>query len=209
MIRQARCALAPWLLSAAALLVSAAPGVAQESPKPEQSSPAAAEGETEVSPIWAWLNFAILAGGLGYLIVKKGGPYFTSRSQSIRRGMAEAHEIRANAEARAVEVDRRLEGLEAEIESLRGRARKEQAAEAQRIRDVTAIDLNRIRDHAAREIDSAGKAARLELKRYAAQLAVDLAAQKIRRQVTPEVQAALVENFGRELERERTGEHPI
>ena len=69
------------------------------------------------SPIWAWANFAILAGVLGYLIVKKGGPWFASRSQAIRKGIADAEEIRRKAEASAAEVDRRLAGLETEIEA--------------------------------------------------------------------------------------------
>lgn len=195
---------------AVVLLVSVAPGLAQETPNSEQTTPAAAESnESEPSPIWAWINFALLAAGLGYLAAKKGGPYFTSRAQSIRRGIAEAQEIRANAEARAAEVDRKLASLEVEIESLRANARREQAAEAERIRQQTEAELARIQEHAAGEIDSAGKAARLELKRYAARLAVDLAEEKIRRQMTPQVQASLVENFGRDLERGPAGPHPI
>jgi len=160
------------------------------------------------SPIWAWANFAILAGALGYLIVKKGGPWFQSRSLAIRKGIAEAEEIRRGAEASAAEVDRRLAGLQTEIDSLRTSAQREQSAEAERIRQQAAADLARIQGHAAREIESAGKTARLELKRYAAQLAVDLAEQKIRRQMTPEVQAALVERFGRDLDRSPAGPHP-
>lgn len=161
----------------------------------------------EPSPVWAWANFAILAAGLGYLVVKKGGPWFATRSLAIRKGITEAEEIRAEAEARAADVDRRLGGLEAEIEALRGHARQEQAAEAERIRQQTAADLTRIQENAAREIDSAGKSARIELKRYAAQLAVDLAEQKIRRQMTPGIQSALVENFVRDLDQPAPGSH--
>ena len=189
----ALCALSAWLL------VGPWAALAQEQPKAAHSAPAAPEEEPSL--IWAWLNFAILAGALGYIGVKKGGPYFASRTLSIRKGIAEADQIRANAEARAADVDRRLAGLQTEIESLRSSARAEQAAEADRIRQQTAADLARIKEHAGREIEAAGKAARMDLKRYAAQLAVDLAEQKIRRQMTPEVQTALVENFSRDLER--------
>ena len=161
----------------------------------------------EPSPVWAWANFAILAAGLGYLVVKKGGPWFVARSVAIRKGIAEAEEIQAEAEARAKDVERRLAGLGAEIEALRGHARQEQAAEAERIRQQTAGDLARIQEHASREIESAGKTARSELKRYAAQLAVDLADQKIRRQLTPGVQAALVENFVHDLDHAAPGSH--
>jgi F-type H+-transporting ATPase subunit b len=159
------------------------------------------EGRAEgVSPIWSWANFAILAGGLGYLIAKHGGPWFVSQSLMIRRGIADAEQIRAQAEARAAEVDRKLAGLQTEVESLKADAHREQAAESERIRQQTAADMARIQEHAASEIEAAGKAARLQLKRYAAQLSIDLAEQKIRGQMTPDVQMELVESFARDLQ---------
>jgi F-type H+-transporting ATPase subunit b len=179
---------------------------AQTSPDGEGKAEPKREAE-EPSPIWAWANFAMLAAALGYLVVKKGGPWFAARSVAIRRGIAEAEEIRAEAEARAADVDRRLAGLGTEIESLRTNARQEQAAEAERIRQQTATDLARIQEHAAREIEAAGKTARIQLKRYAAQLAVDLAEQKIRRQMTPGIQSALVENFVRDVDHPASGSH--
>jgi len=172
--------------------------------EPATKSGGQAEG---VSPVWAWANFAILAGVLGYLIAKHGGPWFAAQSTAIRRGIAEAEEIRKQAEARAAEIDRKLAGLQTEIEALRTAAHSEQAAEAERIRQQTAADLARLKEHAASEIVAAGKAARLELKRYAAQLAIDLAEQKIRRQMTPEVQAALIDGFTRDLHQPSAGPH--
>ncbi len=177
-----------------------------ESGKNEPGTPSEAKSE-DVSPIWAWANFALLAGGLGYLIKKYGGPWFTAQSQAIRRGIAEAEEIRAEAEARAAEVDRKLAGLQTEIESLKADAHREQAAEAERLRQQTAADMARIQEHTASEIEAAGKAARLQLKRYAAQLAIELAEQKIRGQITPEVQTALVDSFARDLNQPPGGPH--
>lgn len=205
-------ALAVCALSAG-LIVTASHGMAQEPPHSpehaEQTGHEAGEGHAEgPSPLWAWANFLMLAGILGYMIAKKGGPWFAERSESIRRGIAEAEKIRAQAEASAAEVSRRLAGLQTEIEKLRTLAREEQAAEAGRIREQIASDLARMQQHTAREIESAGKAARVELKRYAAQLAIDLAEQKIRRNMTPEVQAALVDNFARNLELPSSGPHP-
>jgi len=200
-----------WTAAGVGLLLATSLVTAQESPgkaeaaSHEGKSEAASEGP---SPIWAWANFAILAGALGYLIVKKGGPWFAERSFAIRKGIAEAEEIRRGAEASAAEVDRRLAGLQTEIESLRANAQREQAAEGERVRQQTAADLARIQEHAAREIEAAGKSARLDLKRYAAQLAIDLAEQKIRRQMTPEVQAALIDRFGRDLDHSPAGPHP-
>jgi len=202
---------APVACAAFAFLLCASLIPAQEHGPPttaaEQTAHHKGEGQNLGSSIWAWANFAILASALGYFISKKGGPWFASRSQSIRRGIADAEEIRAKAEASAAEVDRRLASLETEIEKLRANARREQAAEAERIRQQNAADLSRIQEHATREIDSAAKGARLELKRYAAQLAVDLAEQKIRRQMTPQLQSTLVENFARDLERPSGSPH--
>lgn len=191
MKRLAVCALSAGLLVA----------VGQETAHPENGKHETAGEKEEPSPLWAWANFAMLAGVLGYLAAKKGGPFFAERAQSIRKGIADAEEIRKSAEARAAEVDRKLAGMAAEIESLRAEAGRERAKQAERLREQTAAELARIEEHAGREIESAGKSARIELKRYAGQLALDLAEQKIRRQMTPEVQAVLVENFARDLER--------
>jgi F-type H+-transporting ATPase subunit b len=198
----ARCAaLAAYLLLGAAWIPARAQSSATKAAENGEFEPATkSEGKAEgVSAFWAWANFAILAGALGYLIAKKGGPWFAARSLAIRKGIADAEEIRISAEAGAEEVDRKLAGLEADMEALRAEMRREQVAEAKRARKQTEADMLRIQEHAASEIDGAGKAARLELKRYAAQLAIDLAEQKIRRQMTPEVQAALVDNFERNL----------
>src|ERR1039458_9167825 len=68
--------------------------------------------------VWKWANFVVLAGALGYLIGKKGGPFFAARSVKIRKDIVEAGEVRKEAETRAAEVDRRLANLEAEIAAL-------------------------------------------------------------------------------------------
>src|SRR5438874_7730040 len=61
-----------------------------------------------------WVNFLILAGGLGYLIGKHAGPFFAARSSSIRKDMVESEQQRQEAEARGAEVERRLANLERE-----------------------------------------------------------------------------------------------
>ena len=61
--------------------------------------------------------------------------------------------------------------------------------------------MSRIEQHAAVEIVSLGKYARLELRQYAARLALDLAEQKIRSRMSPEVQATLLENFAGDIGR--------
>jgi len=134
-------------------------------------------------------------GGLGYIVKKNAGPYFVKRSLEIRKGMIEADEARAAADAKVAEVERRLASLEAEIEALRRDARQEGAAEAHRVRHEGAAEMAKIQHHLTGEIASAGKAARLELRRYSAELALGLAEQKIAARMSPETEDRLVTSF--------------
>ncbi|SPE34216.1 ATP synthase subunit b [Candidatus Sulfopaludibacter sp. SbA6] len=192
---------------AIACLVAAA-GFAQESSGGEGSS-----GNLE---LWKWANFLVLAGAIGYLVGKNAPVFFAARSLKIRKEIVEAEEARKDAEARAAAVDQRLANLEAEIAgaaavdqrlanleaeiaALRTEAHDEARAETARAAQHTAAELAKIQMHAEQEIASAGKAARMELKRYAADLAIELAARKIRARMTPATQDALVRGFVRDL----------
>jgi F-type H+-transporting ATPase subunit b len=157
------------------------------------------ESESGSLQMWKWANFLVLAGAIGYMIGKNAPSFFAARSEQIGKDMADARKEREAAEERAAEVDRRLANLEAEIASLRAHAQEEAEAETQRLAQHTAAEIARIQARAEQEIVSAGKAARLELKRYAAELAIGLAEQKIRVRMTPETQDALVRGFVRDL----------
>ena len=50
------------------------------------------------------------------------------------------------------------------------------------------------------EIAAAGKTARVELKQYAAELAVGLAEQKLKARMTPDTQDGLVRGFVRDID---------
>jgi F-type H+-transporting ATPase subunit b len=169
----------------------------------EPSEPAHTE-ETEGEgglAVWAWLNFAILVAALVYGFRKGVTPYLATRALRIKRDMVEAGDVRADAEKRMAEVNARLAHLAADTAALRREALGEETSESERVRRETAAELAKIQLHAEQEIAAAGKAARLELKRYSAQLAVALAEQKIRARMTPEIQDALVGGFVRNLER--------
>lgn len=151
--------------------------------------------------IWKWVNFLLLAGGLGYLIAKNAGPFFEARSRKIREEMSQAQEVWTSAEARAAEVDRKLASLESEIAAFRAESQAEAQNETKRMRLQTTAELARIKEHAEQEIAAAGKAARLALKRYSAELAIGLAEQKVKGRITPDTQDSLVRGFVRELDR--------
>ena len=156
--------------------------------------------ESGADEIWRVVNFVIMAGGVGYLIVKSAGPFFAARSKKIREEILQGEEARQEAERRAGEVDRRLANLEADIASLRAESERERAKEFERIRERTAAEIAKVQAHAEQEIAAAGKTARAELKRYAADLAIALAERKIRTRMNAETQNGLVTAFVHELE---------
>ncbi len=173
----------------------------------QEASPGVKEVEAEDSKelFWKLVNFAILAGALGYFIYKKSGGYFLSRSESIRRDLSEADRLRREADERAAEIEARLRNLDAEIAALRAHAREEMAAENERLRQETAEGLRKIRAQTEQEIQSAAKAARQEVRSYAAQLAVGLAAEKIRARLDPRIDERLLLTFLNDLEAARGG----
>jgi F-type H+-transporting ATPase subunit b len=193
------------LMAMVFLLFARVPARAQESEaqKVKESTGVTEHGSSEM--IWGWANFLLLAGGLGYVIKKNAGPYFARRSQEIRKGMVEAEAARAESEAKVAAVDRRLANLGAEIETLRSNAQKEAEAEAERVQREAAAEMTKIQGHLAEEIASASKAARLELRRYAAELALGLASQKIAARLSPETQARLVRTFVSAMAQATTG----
>lgn len=159
-------------------------------------APAEEEGGLE---IWKWVNFLILAGGLGYLIGKNAGPFFATRSANIRKDMDESLRQKQDAEVRAADVERRLANLDKEIAALRAEGEVEFKRNADRIARQLEEDVAKVQAHATQEIASAGKAAHNDLKRYSAELAVQLAEQKIRARMNPAAQQGLVENFVSDL----------
>ena len=198
MARRMRCsrAFAPACALALACFVPSAHAQTAEQRAAESPS----QGEHGEMEVWKWANFLLLAGAIGYYAGKKGGPFFAARTRKIRKELVEADEERTSAEARVAEVERRMANLEAEVAALRSEAQKEEQAETNRFAQQTAAEIAKVQAHAEQEIVAAGKAARLELKRHAADLAIGLAAEKIRARMTPETQDALVRGFVRHLQ---------
>jgi F-type H+-transporting ATPase subunit b len=173
------------------LLASAAPALAQEG----RSSPA----ETGVGWVFRWLNFAIVIGLVAYYAVKKGGPYFRRHAEEIAAKIAEGARAREAAEQRRREMEAKLAGLDKEIAQMRAEAKRDAAAEAQRLRAMARAEADRIERTAQAEIAAAERAGHLELKALAARLALDRAEALLKRELTEETDADLFRIFVREL----------
>lgn len=149
--------------------------------------------------LWRYFNLLLFIGVLVFLLRRPIGEAMRARREGIRRDLMRAQEERNAALAKLEEVNARLANLDAEVEAIRAQSQREAAEERERIARSTEEDSRKIREQAQREIESAGKAARHDLRRYAAEQSVRLAEELIRRDIRPEDDARLVNTYVKDL----------
>jgi len=161
----------------------------------------ASEGGEHAEPpiLYKWINFAILAGGLGYIAVKSGRPALRGRAMEIVDSLAAARDRSEETARKAAEMDRKIAGLQAQVETVRQEAKQEMDREANRIQAETVELFAKVEQHAQQEIASTVSAAKKELKAHSAELALELARQKLRTRLNPQTQDSLVDGFIRSL----------
>ena len=162
-----------------------------------------AEGNPVVETIARLLNFGILVGALGYLLRSPIASYLASRSTQIRQDLVTASEMRANATAQLAGIDRKMQALPGELDALRRQGADDVKAEQARIARAAEQEQARLLEQTRREIDMRLRIARRELTEHAAQLAVQVAEQRIRRTITPDDQIRLVDRYASQLKEAR------
>jgi F-type H+-transporting ATPase subunit b len=146
------------------------------------------------------INFAVMAGVLVYFLKAPVTNYLASRGVAIRQDLVSASDMRAAASHQLAEIDRKLKSLPAELEALKQRGAEDVRAEQARITAAAAAERQRLLEQTRREIDMRLRIARRELIELGAQLAVDVAEQRIKRAITPEDQLRLVDRYTHQLE---------
>jgi len=163
----------------------------------EEGGNAAAESATE---IFKWINFAIVAGLIVWVFGKKLPPVFRKKAEAVSSAITIATNAKDAADAQLRDAETRLANLQKEVAELRTIAEREATAEVARLRATTQSDAQKIVAAAKAEIEAAERAARLELKALAANLAVDGAETLLAKQLTPQAQESLISNFVKSLE---------
>jgi F-type H+-transporting ATPase subunit b len=150
--------------------------------------------------LFKWINFALVAGVIVWLCVKKGPAFFGRRADVISADIQKSTEAKKQAELQLRDAETKLQNLKKEVADLRATAQRESAAEADRIRNLTVTDEQKIAEAGKAEVYAAERAARLELKALAANLAVNGAESLLVKQLTPAAQEALINNFVKTLD---------
>ncbi|HKM89257.1 MAG TPA: ATP synthase F0 subunit B [Candidatus Acidoferrales bacterium] len=164
----------------------------------------AAQEGGETSPltgVFQWINFAIVAGLIVWLLVKKAPGVFAARVREIRSAIEEAAKVKAQADAQRREAEQRLANLASEIEEMRAEARREAATEAGRMQAATQEEAAKI-DRAARlEVEAAGRSALAGLRALASRLSLERAEAVLRAEMTPAAEEGMFATFLGELPR--------
>jgi F-type H+-transporting ATPase subunit b len=184
-----------WKLFAGAFLVLLF--AAMSTHAAEEGGNAATERANE---IFKWINFAIVAGLIAWVFLKLTPPFFRKNAETISSAITKATAAKAEADRQLRDAEDKLARLEQEVAQLRATAQREMAVEAERLRAITQSDIQKIGLAAKAEIEAAERAARLELKVVAANLAVDGAESLLAKQLTPQAQESLVAAFVKNLE---------
>jgi F-type H+-transporting ATPase subunit b len=157
-------------------------------------------GTERANEIFKWINFAIVAGLIAWVFLKLTPPFFRKNAETISSAISKATAAKAEAERQLREAEEKLAKLEREVAQLRATAQREMAAETERLKAITQSDREKVKLAAKAEIEAAERAARVELKKIAANLAVDGAESLLTAELTPRVQESLVAAFVKSLE---------
>lgn len=165
-----------------------------------QESGAGTKEEPRHELLFKTINFLILIGALGYILRKPAGEFFRSRSAAIAKGLEEGRKAREGAEARLRELEAKLARLGSDIAAFQDAARREMDAERERLQKASAEEAERILASAHAQMETALRAAKLDLKKYAAAQSVALAEQMVRARLDDSAQRRLVTQFAAGLE---------
>ena len=192
------CKTALFCLLGISLAVFARPQVAWSQPPVAPAKEEKSEPSHEL--LYKTINFLILVGGLGYVLRKPMAEFLSSRSASITRSLDEGRKALEASQGRLKEVEAKLGRLATEIADFKEVARREMEAERLRMQQTSAEEAARILESARAQIDTAVRAARLELKGHAAVKAVTLAEDLIRTRLDDPGRERLVTQFASTLE---------
>ena len=183
---------------------AAAPAAAGAQPVEHANAEAAHGSEHPIRDMVAkLLNFAILVGILVYFLKTPIASYLSGRSAQIRQDLITAAEMRRIATAQLQEIQARLSELPAELAALKSRGEEDVRSEKIRIAETAKTERERLLDQTRREIAMRLRIARRELTEHAAQLAVQVAHDRIQRTITPEDQLRLVDRYTTQLREAR------
>jgi F-type H+-transporting ATPase subunit b len=157
------------------------------------------EGEGKHSLILKLVNLVLLVGALGFLLRKPLRSFLATRSQAIREGLDEGRKALHQSQARLEAIEEKLGRLQEEIANFKAAGAREMESEGERLHRAAAEDAEKIMQAARAQIEASARAAKLDLKVYAAERALRRAEDLVRQRLDDEGRHQLVDRFVEDL----------
>jgi F-type H+-transporting ATPase subunit b len=172
----------------------ALPVLAEEGAKPDPA-------ESPTGLIFRWLNFLIVFAAITYLIAKYGGAFFSGNAKAIAASILEATAAKAEADRELRQVETKIERLDHDVAEMREEARRNWAAESERLYASGQAEIEKIAHAAREELAASERAAQQQVREMAASMAVERAAALVSAMMNAEVRSRMFQSFLRELGR--------
>ena len=153
--------------------------------------------------LWKFINLAIFVGAGIYLLRKPIAAALAARGETIRKQIKQAEEEKKAAEEKLAEADAQLVHLDADVQALRRQAEKEAALEGERLAAAGENEIEKLKIQADRELETARKVAKKELRQFLAQRSLDLAKATVVSRLNPDEDVRLIKERVAELGRLR------
>jgi F0F1-type ATP synthase membrane subunit b/b' len=184
-----------WAILPAVLLI-AMPVLAAEGAEPDPA-------DSPAGLVFRWLNFAIVFGGIGFLIARNGGAFFRANAKEIAASIVEATAAKEEANRQLQSIEARVRRLGQDVAEMKDEAKRNWEAESQRLYSSGVAEIEKINQAAGAELAASERAAQEQLREIAASLAVKNAAALVAARMNSETRAKIFQAFVGDLERSR------
>ena len=152
------------------------------------------------------LNFLVLLALVIWFLARSLPKVFGQRASGIRKQLVDARRATEEAKQRMNSVEQRLAKLDDEIAAIGLQAEKTSEQDAERLKAAAEDEKNKIVAAAEQEIAAAAANAQRQIRQFAAELAIDQAAQRIA--ISAETDRLLVQSFaGRLIGDDKAGQN--
>lgn len=151
----------------------------------------------QAAKTFEFINFLILVIALGYGLARYLPKKFKSRTSGIEKNLIEARTAAESANIRLAQVEERLARLDSEIASIREQSEADAKHDEERMRSDTENAKQKVIAEAEQEIAAATAQAQREIRRFAAEMVIEQATQRL--QITAGLDRQLIEEFAGKL----------
>ncbi len=145
--------------------------------------------------IYRVINFVVAFGLIAFFVRKPIRNAMAARSEGIAQQLEESKSARQDAEAKFAEYDAKLSAATAEIDEIYAGIRREGEVEREKIIANAKEMAEKIKADAHRAAANEVNAARAALRKEATALAVALAEELLRKNITEQDQARLIDEY--------------